>query len=234
MKLTILGNNGPYPAKDGATSSYLLNLENGKKIVLDMGSGAFSNLLRACEPALVDAVIISHLHYDHVSDLGVFSYYLQSHKKEKIQLYFPERTSFTQDFEKKDAFEVKYYNQSSVLAFENTKITFQQTNHPVLTYACLVDDGVKKFLYTGDTNYFSEIEELFYACDVALCDSFFLCENADLKRPHMSVKTVCELAQKHDVKVILTHLNPDISKGQIKGEAFGNYIISSLNETYEI
>lgn len=234
MKLTILGNNGPYPAKDGATSSYLLNLKNDKKIILDMGSGAFSNLLSACEPALIDAVIISHLHYDHISDLGVFSYYVQSHKSKKIRLYFPEKNFFTQDFEKKDAFEVKYYTQSDVLEVDNAKISFQQTNHPVLTYSCLVDDGVKKFLYTGDTNYFSGIEDLFSACDVALCDSFFLRENGDLKRPHMSVKTVCELAQKHDVKVILTHLNPGISKVELKREAFGNYIISNVNETYEI
>lgn len=233
MILTILGNNGPYPAKNGATSSYLLQTNEGKKIVFDMGSGAFANLLKNDNPSDVDAIIISHLHYDHVADLGVYLYYIQSHKSKKTQLFFPDKTPFTQDFEGK-GFDIKYYSSSDALLIGDTKITFKRTNHPVLTYSSMVEEDGKRFLYTADTNYFAEIEDLFSVCDSALCDSCFLRENGDLSRPHMSVKRVCELGRKYKVKVILTHLNPEISEVEIKSEAFGDYIISHVNETYKI
>lgn len=234
MILTILGNNGPYPTVNGATSSYLLKTDDNKKIIFDMGSGAFSNLLKNDNPSDIDAIIVSHLHYDHIADLGVLSYYLQSHKSKKIQLLFPEKTFFTQDFENKGVFDVKYYSSSDVFFMGDTKITFKRTNHPVLTYSSMVEENGKRFLYTGDTNYFAEIEDLFSVCDSALCDSCFLRENGDLLRPHMSVKKVCELGEKYKVKVILTHLNPEISEIEIKNEAFGNYIISHVNECYKI
>ena len=49
MKLTVLGNNGPYPSKGGATSGYLLEFDD-RLFLLDCGSGVFSNLLRHVQP----------------------------------------------------------------------------------------------------------------------------------------------------------------------------------------
>lgn len=48
MKLTVLGNTGPYPKAGGACSGYLL--ENGdSKVVLDMGNGTLANLRTICD-----------------------------------------------------------------------------------------------------------------------------------------------------------------------------------------
>ena len=49
MLLRIIGECGPYPKPLGATSCYLLETENNK-IVLDMGSGAFSKLSDIVKP----------------------------------------------------------------------------------------------------------------------------------------------------------------------------------------
>ena len=92
MDLTVLGNVGPYPLKGQATSGYLLQTKN-KNVVLDMGSGVFSNLCKRLAPNSVNAIIISHTHFDHISDLGVFCYYLQFNSDKsapKIKLYVPE------------------------------------------------------------------------------------------------------------------------------------------------
>ena len=45
MRLTVLGNNGPYPAPGGACSGYLLESDSGEtKILLDCGTGVLSRL----------------------------------------------------------------------------------------------------------------------------------------------------------------------------------------------
>jgi ribonuclease BN (tRNA processing enzyme) len=79
MKLTVLGNNGPYPAPGGACSGYLLQCA-GRNIVIDLGSGALANLMKALgsAPGSVDAVFLTHLHADHMSDIAVLRYALES------------------------------------------------------------------------------------------------------------------------------------------------------------
>ena len=49
MKLTILGNNGPFPAAGGACSGYLL--QHGEHCVqLDMGTGVLARLTALTAP----------------------------------------------------------------------------------------------------------------------------------------------------------------------------------------
>ena len=48
MKLTILGNNGPYPCASGACSGYLLSSDSGAtNVLIDCGAGVLANLARA-------------------------------------------------------------------------------------------------------------------------------------------------------------------------------------------
>ena len=93
MLLRIIGECGPYPKPLGATSCYLLETENNK-IVLDMGSGAFSKLSDIVKPEEISAIVISHFHADHSADLAIFAYYLQQLEKRgrfsgSIPLYCP-------------------------------------------------------------------------------------------------------------------------------------------------
>lgn len=76
MNVTVLGKYGPYPKAGGAASGYLLSA-GGNRILLDCGSGVFSRLISLCPPEELSAVLLTHLHADHSSDLGVMNYYLQ-------------------------------------------------------------------------------------------------------------------------------------------------------------
>ena len=78
MRLTILGNNGPYPAAGGACSSYLLESDSGSTAILvDCGAGALARLEERLPIERLDAVVLSHLHYDHMSDMLPLHYALQ-------------------------------------------------------------------------------------------------------------------------------------------------------------
>lgn len=69
--LTVLGGCGAWPTAGRASNGFLLAYEDWR-IVLDLGYGTFPRLQSHCDPADVDAVIISHEHPDHCVDLSAF------------------------------------------------------------------------------------------------------------------------------------------------------------------
>ena len=68
MKLTILGKWSPYPPAGGACPGYLVEAD-GVRILLDCGSGVVSSLHRVGTAFDLNAIVISHLHPDHFTDI---------------------------------------------------------------------------------------------------------------------------------------------------------------------
>ena len=67
MKLTVLGCAGSFPGPDSACSAYLIEAD-GFRLMLDFGTGSLSALQRYAGLRRVDAVLLSHLHCDHMLD----------------------------------------------------------------------------------------------------------------------------------------------------------------------
>lgn len=87
MDLRVIGCDGSYPSANGACSGYLVQHEDNA-ILLDCGSGVLSKLMALTDPAKLKAIIITHWHHDHASDLLVLQYYLLIHQKTLI-IYAP-------------------------------------------------------------------------------------------------------------------------------------------------
>lgn len=68
MRITVLGKSPAWQDAGGACSGYLIE-EDETCILLDCGNGVFSKLRCHCDYAAIDAVVISHLHADHILDL---------------------------------------------------------------------------------------------------------------------------------------------------------------------
>lgn len=87
MRLTIIGCSGSMSGPESPASAYLVQAEgmdaNGAPrtytFTLDFGPGAMGHLLRYTDPALVDAMVISHLHADHCADLIGMQVYRRWH-----------------------------------------------------------------------------------------------------------------------------------------------------------
>src|SRR5579884_4077453 len=75
MRLLILGKSPSWPDAGGACSGYLVQ-EDGFSLLLDCGSGVLGKLRAKLDYLELDAVLISHLHADHIIDLVPFSYAL--------------------------------------------------------------------------------------------------------------------------------------------------------------
>src|SRR5690625_7721649 len=83
MKLTVIGYWGGYPARDEASSTYVLEKDEFM-LLLDLGSGGLTKLQKYYDVTDVDALLLSHYHADHVADVGVLQHALL------VQSYFQE------------------------------------------------------------------------------------------------------------------------------------------------
>ena len=72
MRITVLGKSPAWQDADGACSGYLVE-GGGQVVLLDCGPGVFAKLRRFVDYVDVDAVVISHLHADHILDLVPFA-----------------------------------------------------------------------------------------------------------------------------------------------------------------
>ena len=95
MFLTVLGRHGPYPRPGGACSGYLIE-DGATRVLVDCGSGVLSRLLGILRPEELDAIVLSHLHFDHCSDLFVMRYALDQQERSRrgarsvrVPLYTP-------------------------------------------------------------------------------------------------------------------------------------------------
>lgn len=73
IQLTVLGSGVAWANPGGVCSGYLVQARRAC-ILLECGTGTLGRLRAICDPAALDAVIISHLHADHLLDLIALRY----------------------------------------------------------------------------------------------------------------------------------------------------------------
>lgn len=205
MKVKILGKHGPFVTyANCATSGYLVE-EDEFKMLLDMGSGVLSRLLECTDISKLDGIFVSHLHFDHTSDLLPFKYYMDSMGK-PINIYTEYSDS---DWYKllfsHPRFNVINVDENTELEIKGKKIKFFRMTHPVPTLAIRIE-GNKNFAYTGDTVYNNNLIPLLTGCDIAVCDC---AKPSTFKGPHMNVNDTKKLLTHTDVKkIIVSHFSP--------------------------
>jgi ribonuclease BN (tRNA processing enzyme) len=204
MKLHILGCHGPYPPAGGATSGYLIE-NHGKLLLMDCGAGVMGRLMRLCDPAELAGVLLSHLHFDHASDLLVMRYYLEIAGK-TLPVYVPpeDETPFL-GLLCAPAFEVRPYPET--LEIMGLTVTTLPVRHPVPCRALRLTDGEKTLVFTGDTNDCPGLDAFARNASVLLADAAFLTNEWTDQKPHMSAAGAARLAVEAEAKTLyLTHL----------------------------
>ena len=244
MKLTVLGNCGPYPGLDRACSGYLLEHDE-YKILLDCGNGVLSNLQKYCKIEELTHIILSHLHYDHISDIFVLKYAIEIKRKQgrdikPIKLYLPnEPESQYKNIVSKNIFEVQEVNEQIKFNIGDLKFSFAKMKHTLVDYATRIQYNDKVFVYTGDTAYNYAIAEFAQNADILLCDAGLLEKyKKDENVPHLTAYEVGLVAKEAGVKMLLlTHFWPEDDTRQHLDEARENFpqaeVAKELN-TYEI
>jgi len=235
FSLTVLGNNGPFPAKNGACSGYLLRHDD-TKIIMDLGSGALANLTSVISSDMddIDAIILTHLHADHISDVAVLRYALfrnnaldRDGNALKIPLYCPPAPrpeydvlcSYTQ-------FDVRPVTEDLVLNINNLSLAFAPMQHPYPVYAISAvtagDAFSRKFIYTGDTSWTQDLIQFAEGADLMLADANLISQDRLTGKPvfHLTAEECGIAAAEAGVgRLILTHFTPGSDIGRRIAEA---------------
>ena len=219
MKLTILGNNGPYPCEGGACSGYLLTSDSGNtKLLIDCGTGTLANLPKHLPWDALDAVLLRHLHFDHMSDMLPMQYALQFHPRaEALRVWAPMTPAPVRALLDVPAYALQPMEDVQIGEFS---VRFFPGRHPVQSFAMRFECDGAAFVYTGDTNEIEGLGRFAENADLLLADAGLSSADWKIAAPHLSAAGCGRLARSANVKrLLLTHLNPKYAPAALVDEA---------------
>ena len=220
MKLTVLGMNGPFPAALGATSGYLL--ESGStRVALDLGSGTLGRLTALGAPEDLDALVLTHWHFDHCSDLLPLIFRLEA-AGAALDVYAPadESSAVRKIAEQAACLRLHTVQPGDQAEIGGLRLRFFAARHPVPAIMVRAEAEGKAFCYTGDTNTVDGLAAFADRADLLLADGLFPTALWAEGKPHLSAALAAKLAADADVRaLVLTHLNPNIDPGILLEEA---------------
>lgn len=235
MKLTVLGCYGPYPAAGGACSGYLLE-EDGCRVLIDCGNGVLSRLQQHLKPWELEAVLLSHLHFDHTADLMVLRYALdyaraRGLRLQPLPLYAPpEPASEFKRLLYKELFEPVAVSAAEPLQIGPFQIQFMETIHALPCLAMRIETEKGVLVYSGDTEYFDGLAVFAGGADLFLCEANYQEEDmAHSPSNHLSAAGAARLAAHAGVnRLLLTHLHPERRPALSLEEARKDYAAAEL------
>lgn len=211
MKITTIGWWGAYPGANGATSGYLLESE-GVSVLIDCGSGVLAQLQNYIKLQSLDAVVLSHYHWDHVADIGCLQYAARilidlGKRKKSLPIYgHAEDDNFNG---------LNYLQYSTGYAFDDqatlqlgdVKFTFCRNIHPDPCFSMRIAKSNLSFVYISDTGYTDDLVEIAHDADLLLCESSLYDEYQGRIPGHMTAGEAGQIAAAAGVRhLVLTHL----------------------------
>ncbi len=239
MNFTVLGKYGPFAINGGkSTSSYLVESDS-QACVLDLGSGSVAKLLEKISLGKLKFVFLSHMHFDHVGDFGVLSYAINFlNKGEKINLYaYNDGSDLYNLIKSNSAFNVIDIKVGETYTDGDFTFSFYKMVHPAISHGIKITANGKTLAYTGDTTIAGDIDNLVKGADLIVADGCFLEEDFSDAKPHMSIKQVCEIANKYQTKTIVSHISYNYNDDDVTLEINKYSKLSSVaieNKTYKV
>jgi ribonuclease BN (tRNA processing enzyme) len=229
LSLTVLGCDGSHPGPGGAGSGYLVrSWEHPTVLWLDAGPGTFANLQRFCDPAALDAVILTHEHPDHWSDVASFLVAARHDRPAGRPLRILAPRAVRQwvwgahRLSEGCTWEVVADGQE--VRVGDLSLRFSQTDHPPETLAVRIEGEGSSLGYSADAGPGWSLEALGPGLDLALCEATYT-QDYEGKAGHMSGRQAGRSAREAQVgRLVITHrwsrISP-VALGREAAEAFG-------------
>lgn len=260
MKLTVIGCSGSMSGPKSPSSCYLVQARDthGKtwSLALDLGSGALGAMWQVCSPALLDGIVLSHMHADHVVDmigLHVFRRWHPDGPFAPIPVIAPDEAPARIRGIGGDGPEEKYAQEFTFLT--HTPGSTRQLGpftiesfpvlHPVPAYAVRITgpseygDQPVTLTYSGDTDTCDELVEAARAATLFLCEAAFT-EGVDTVRGvHLTGRRAGKIAAAAKCEtMVLTHIQPWTNPHTVLQEALevwqGSIALASAGAVWQI
>ena len=247
--VTVLGASGTYPGPGAACSGYLFR-SGTTNLWVDAGPGTFANLQRHVDPAEVNAILLSHTHLDHATDIYPFSYwkrYGPGASAPKFEVFAPPgageylgRLGARQgdpggDPEFGGHLAFREITDTLIQEIGDFELRFCRTRHPVETYAMRITTGSLTVAYTADTGPNAALTNFVWGANLLIAEASFQQASRETADLHMSAGEAGEMAARACVsQLALTHLlpglDPAISLEQAGREFRGEIVVASDNQ----
>jgi ribonuclease BN (tRNA processing enzyme) len=249
MRLTVLGCAGSFPGPDSACSAYLVEAE-GFALMLDFGTGSLSALQRFGDLRHVDAILLSHLHCDHMLDACsyvVVRRWAPDGPYPRIPVYAPngvqERLAAAygsvDEGPLDDVYSFHTLRPGTFMIGPFT-VTVDRVNHPVETFGVRLEHAGKVLAYSADTGICEAVVRLAQHADLFLCEASYLDGEDNPPDLHLTGREAGEVAAKAGVgHLLLTHLvsawgDPESTYEAASGSFTGPVSLVQPGDRYEI
>lgn len=235
MKLTVVGCTGSMSGPASPASCYLVQARGADpatgrvrtwSAALDMGPGAFGALWRHLDPRLLDAVVLSHCHADHIGDiisLHVHRRWFPGGGLAPVLLAGPqgtlERVRQIDGVGPQETYagEFRPLLLRAGVPFRVGPMTFTPAaaRHPVPAFGVRVEGPAQQdparrvsLVYTGDTDTCPSIDALAEGADLLLAEAGFA-ETETVRGIHLTgTRAGLLAAQAGAGALVLTHIQP--------------------------
>ncbi|MGI6701702.1 MAG: MBL fold metallo-hydrolase [Christensenellales bacterium] len=224
MNIRVIGRYGRFPVNGGGTSCFLIESDKAA-ILLDMGCSSLSRFQKFTSLDKLSAIILTHLHADHIADFKAFTYMTSILKSEcrlkrDIPVYMPKSPEWLyNDLIECKGIEFHILQDLMSANIEDLMLQFYKMVHPVETYGVRISGNGKTIAYTSDTLVNDNLTALLDGVDLAVGDACISDKDHNSSSPHLSVKQLAEAAKNAKVsRLMLAHL-PDKGLDDILSEA---------------
>jgi ribonuclease BN (tRNA processing enzyme) len=225
-QLTVLGGSAAGVGTGQGCSGYLIQTEN-TNLVLDLGPGTLLELRKHADFRKLDAVVISHLHMDHILDVFALRFalaYNPVQPTKPVPLFLPPGgLEFMQKAanlwagpgEEADyfsaVFDMSEYDPATEIEVGDFTLRFAPTAHIVPCWAIRVvsRDGSDDLFYSADSGVDGDLDELARGAAVAIVEAAMPpdSDSEQIRALHYTPQQAAQLAERAGARnLILTHI----------------------------
>ena len=254
MRLTVLGRSPASPNPGEACAGYLVE-GGGSRVLVDIGPGVVSHLVGRHHPDDLDAVVVSHLHADHMLDLVTLRYVYPWRARpveQRLRVVLPPGSADqmldlargvgnARHFE--DSFRLSEHDGAATLSFSELSLQPIATQHYIPCWGFRIEGDGRRLGYTADTAPCEGLSDLADAADLLLSEATLRSLDEDAAPPeprgHLLPAEAGDAARDGGSRrLMLTHLpvNGDGSWARDQAaEAYGAAVdLAEPGRTYDI